>query len=199
MTEPINLQGDLLLTLIAEAVQEMIEQSASEILKMFILDVDVTTRKWTPQQAWLLIRELAGAETLRYNEILLSEIYKDGGESTLQALENAELISIDSSNGRPHAIKPGKPVYQAAFRYLSQDQVLKSRMDLAIYTQLIGIENKNIEKYENELKLLQEANVRPSFMSRVRWLLGKADASQNKIEQYERESSKLKKTLMALY
>lgn len=180
-------------------MQEIIEQSASEILKMFILDVDVAAKKWTPQQAWMLIKELADTEGLRYNEILLSDIYKDGGESVLQALENAELIAIASSNGRPHAIKPGKPVYQAAFKYLTQDEVLKSRMDLGIYTQLIGIENKNIEKYENELKLLSEANARPSFMSRVQWLLGKADASQAKIEKYEKESAKLKKTLMALY
>ena len=76
---------------------------------------------------------------------------------------------------------------------------MKSRMDLAIYTQLIGIENKNIDKYENELKLLQEANARPSFMSRVQWLLKKADASQVKIEKYELECAGLKKTLMALY
>ncbi len=166
---------------------------------MFLLDVEVSARKWTPQQAWILISQLADEESLRYNEILLSDIYKDGGEITLQALENAELITITSSNGRPHAIKPGKPVYHAAFRHLTEDQVLKSRMGLAVYTQLIGIENKNIEKYENELKLLQEANARPSFMSRVQWLLGKADASQGKIEKYEQESSKLKKTLMALY
>jgi RNA12 protein len=166
---------------------------------MFVLDVDVASRKWTPQQAWLLISELADSDRLRYNEILLSDVYKDGGESTLQALENAELINISSSNGRPHSIKPGKPVYQAAFKYLTQDQVLKSRMDLAIYTQLIGIENKNIDKCETELKLLQEANARPSFMSRVQWLLQKADASQVKIEKYEQESARLKKTLMALY
>ena len=147
----------------------------------------------------MLISELADEESLRYNEILLSDIFKDGGECTLQALENAELITIASSNGRPHALKPGKPVYQAAFRYLTQDQVLKSRMDLAIYTQLIGIENKNIEKYENELKLLQEANARPSFMSRVQWLLKKADTAQGKIEKYEQECASLKKTLLALY
>jgi RNA12 protein len=188
-----------MLTCSTEAVQEIIEQSASEILKMFVLDVDVASRKWTPQQAWLLISELAEEGSLRYNEILLSDLYKDAGEATLQALENSELITISSSNGRPHAVKPGKPVYQAAFKYLVQDQVLKSRMDLAIYTQLIGVENKNIEKYENELKLLTEASARPSFMSRVQWLLGKADASQQKIEKYEAESAKLKKVLMAMY
>jgi RNA12 protein len=166
---------------------------------MFLLDADTAARRWTPQQAWLLISELANRGNLGYNEILLSDIYKDSGEATLQALENAELITIASSNGRPHAIKPGKPVYQAAFRYLAQDQVLQSRMDLAVYTQLIGIENKNIEKYESELKLLQEANARPSLVGRVQWLLAKANASQAKIEKYEQESGKLKKTLTALY
>lgn len=169
---------------------------------MFILDANdaSTTRKWTPTQAWLLISELAEIETLRYNEILLSDLFKDSGEAALQALENAELITIASySNGRPHAIKPGKPVYQAAFKQLAADQVLKSKMDLAIYTQLIALENKNVEKYENELKLLSEANARPSFMSRVQWLLGKADKCQTKIEKYEAECARLKKTLMALY
>lgn len=166
---------------------------------MFILDVDHATKKWTPQQAWMLISELANEQSLRYNGLLLSDIFKDGGEVTLQALENAELITIASFNGRPNTIKPGKPVYQAAFKHLTQDQVLKSRMDLAIYTQLIGIENKNVEKYENELKLLQEANARPSLMSRVQWLLKKADTAQNKIEKYELECIGLKKTLLALY
>ncbi|KAL8741120.1 MAG: hypothetical protein Q9190_006237, partial [Brigantiaea leucoxantha] len=84
-------------------------------------------RKWTPEQAWLLIRSLASTPTLRYNELLLNDTYKSGGEFVLQALEQAELISIvSSSNGRPQVIKPGKPVYQAAFRQLTEDKVLKA-------------------------------------------------------------------------
>ena len=56
----------------AEAVQQIIQQSASEILKMYLLDVDKTLRKWSPEQAWLLIKELAkndavsGRKTLIY-------------------------------------------------------------------------------------------------------------------------------------
>ena len=155
-----------------EAVREIIEQSASEILKMYILDSG--SRKWTPQQAWLLIRSLAFSECLRYNEILLSDVFKSGGEATLQALEQAEMITIVSSNGRPTSIKAGKPVYASAFRQLNEDHVLKARLDLAILAELIKVETASIDKYEAELKLLGSLPGQPKEAhGRVKWLLGK--------------------------
>lgn len=139
---------------------------------MYILDS--SPRIWTPEQAWLIIKSLASAECLRYNELLLSDIFKSGGEATLQALEQAEMITIVSSNGRPTSIKPGKPVYAAAFRQLTEDHVLKARLDLAILTQLIKAETSGIEKYEAELNLLGNLPGQPrEIQGRVRWLLGK--------------------------
>ena len=182
--------------LLTEAVNEIIEQSASEILKMYLLDVDTSSRKWSPQQAWQLVKDLAANEVLRYNEILLSDVFKDG-EQVLQALEQAELITITSSNGRPHAVKPGKPVYQAAFESLTKDDVLRSRLDLAILVQLIGIENKNVDKFEQELCLLADLPGSPRELTpRIHWLLSKAAASHAKVENYEQEGAKLKKVLM---
>ena len=155
-----------------EAVREITEQSASEILKMYILDS--SPRKWTPEQAWLIIKSLASAGSLRYNELLLSDVFKSGGEATLQALEQAEMITIVSSNGRPTSIKPGKPVYAAAFRQLIEDHVLKAKMDLAILTQLIKAETSGIDKYEAELNLLGNLPGQPrEVQGRVRWLLEK--------------------------
>ncbi|OCT52384.1 Mitochondrial escape protein 2 [Cladophialophora carrionii] len=178
-----------------KAVRQIIEQSASEILKMYLLDVDVSTRKWTPQQAWLLVKELAANETLRYNEFILNDLFKDG-ETVLQALEQAELISITSKNGRPYGIKPGKPVYQSAFEYLTDDEVLKARLDLAILSQLIGQENKNVEKYEAELRTLADLPGTPSELKpRIHWCLSKAMASQEKVMKYEAQSGQLKKIL----
>ncbi|KIX09715.1 uncharacterized protein Z518_00796 [Rhinocladiella mackenziei CBS 650.93] len=178
-----------------KAVRQIIEQSASEILKMYLLDVDVSSRKWTPQQAWLLVKELAAKETLRYNELLLNDLFKDG-EVVLHALEQAELIAITSKNGRPYSIRPGKPVYQSAFEYLTDDEVLKARLDLAILTQLIGMENKNVEKYETELKTLAGLPGTPSELKpRIKWCLEKAMASHAKIQKYEDQSGKLKKVL----
>lgn len=167
---------------------------------MYILDVDRAQRKWSPEQAWLLIKHLATTDLLRYNELLLSDMYKSAGEATLQALEQAELITIVSSNGRPHSIRPGKPVYQAAFRLLTQDRVLKSRLDLAIASELIKIETAAIDKYEAELKLLAGLPRQPGELApRVRWLLAKLQGCQGRVEEYERESGALKKVLRAEY
>lgn len=182
-------------------MREIIEQSASEILKMYILDVD-RTRTWTPEEAWLLIKSLATSptESLRYNELLLSDTYKSGGESTLRALEQAELITIVSSNGRPMSIKPGKPVYTAAFKRLTEDHVLTARLDLAIFAQLIKIETEGIAKVEGELSLLGQLPGQPvETRDRTRYLLGKLSASQAKVEGYERESAGLKAVLRKEY
>ena len=167
---------------------------------MYILDVDRTARKWTPEQAWHLIKSLTTAEKLRYNEVLLSDTYKSGGESTLQALEQAELITIVSSNGRPHSIKPGKPVYQAAFQLLTRDHVLKSRLDLNVLSELTKIETQSIDKYEAELKLLSSLPKQPRELTpRVEWLLHKLQVCQSKVERYEMESAALKKILQIEY
>lgn len=181
-----------------KAVRQITEQSASEILKMYILDS--SPRRWTPEQAWHIVKALAAAESLRYNELLLSDIFKSGGEATLQALEQAEMITIVSCNGRPTSIKPGKPVYTAAFRQLTGDNVLKARLDLATLSELIKIETQGIDKCEAELHLLGKLPGSPAEVKgRTKWLLGKLYAGQAKIEQYERESGVLKKVLQQEY
>lgn len=183
-----------------KAVREMIEQSASEILKMYIYGHDDSDRRWTPEQAWLLIKQLSDQEVLRYNEVLLNDTYKTSGDNALRALEQAELISIVSVNGRPHSIKPGKPVFQAAFRFLAEDKVLKSKLDLQILAEMIKIENASIDKYESELRLLSELKKQPyELTNRIKWLLTKIMASQEKVEKYETDSAVLKKILSTEY
>ncbi|KAF2146082.1 uncharacterized protein K452DRAFT_242601 [Aplosporella prunicola CBS 121167] len=179
-----------------KAVAEIINQSASEIQKMYLFGQDETNRRWTPEQAWLLIKQLAAAETLRYHAVLLNDTFKAGGEKVLQALEQAELITIVTSAGRPHSIKPGKPVYQPAFRRLAEDRVLRARLDLAILKEQSKLESADIDKYENELKLLAELPKQPAEVTpRVRWLLNKMMASQAKIEGFEREIAACKDVL----
>jgi len=181
-----------------KAVDEIIDQSASEILKMYIFGGDESeSRKWSPEQAWLLIKQLTQKDSLRYNEILLDDTYKSGGEKTLRALEQAELITIVSSpSGRPSLIKPGKPVYYPAFKRLTEDNVLKSRLDLAIFTELVKVENATIDKCEGELLKLSEIEGRPAMLAgRVQYLLAKLAKSQDKVEKYETEMVGLKKVL----
>ena len=190
-----------------KAVQEIIEQSASEILKMYLITGENGARKWSTEQAWYLIKALAESQLLRYNEVLLSNTFSSSltpnatnGESVLDALSQTELITINTLNGRPESIKAGKPVYQSAFKRLTEDHVLKSRLDLAILTELTKVETKNIEKYESELNIIASLPKQPREVGpRVQYLLTKLSASQQKVEAWEKEMGTLKKVLMLEY
>lgn len=146
-----------------QAVQDIIDQSASEIIKLFLLPnrgsssssiiSSYEDRKFSPEQAWFLIKEIATKESLRYNEVLLSNTFAssmtpsaNNGDLALESLANAELITVHSYRGRPQTIQAGRPVYQAAFDALLKDHVLKAKMDLAIVTELSKIETKTIDK-----------------------------------------------------
>ena len=185
------------------AVAEIIDQSASEILKMYLLTIDKAGLKWSTEQAWFLIKALATQDSLRYSEVLLSNTFASSltptasqGEAVLEALSAAELISIKTNMGRPTTIRAGKPVYQAAFEKLTEDRVLKSRLDLAILTELTKIETKSIDKYETELNMLGSLPNQPREVGpRVRYLLGKLAVSQGKVEAWEKEMGLLKKIL----
>ncbi|MCJ1323199.1 mitochondrial escape protein 2 [Xylographa vitiligo] len=196
----------------AAAVCEIIDQSASEILKLYLLDLDhgggsssgssSSPRGWTAPQAWELVKALAPTGSARYHEVLLSDTFQasggggGGGEAALQALEQAELIAVVSANGRPHSLRPGKPVYQAAFRQLLADAVLAARLDLAILAELTAVETRRIERCEAELSLLAGLG-RPSaeLAARVRWLLGRVRAGQGRVEGWEEEGGRLKRVL----
>ncbi|KAI0547356.1 RNA12 protein [Xylaria curta] len=191
-----------------QAVGEITEQSASEILKMFLLPGKATgdgEHKWSMEQAWYLVNLLSKNETLRYNEVLLSDTFSSSitapdGESALEGLANAELITVHSNAGRPHSISAGKPVYQAAFRQLAADKVLSAKMELARLKELVKIEGANIDKAEKELALLGSLPSQPyGTRDRVQYLVGKISGAQGKISAYEQEMGLLKKVLSTQY
>jgi len=187
------------------AVREIVDQASSEIMKMHLLQIPGSSgssddRNWTAAQAWTLVRQLASTDLLRYNEVLLSDAFKTSGapsgETALAALEQAELITVQSQNGRPYSVRPGKPVYLKAFQQLVDDRVLAAKMDLAMAGEAIAAENRSIDKYEQELRLLGGLPTQPSQLrDRVGWLLGKIAASQTKLESLEKQSAELKKVL----
>lgn len=182
-----------------KAVKEIIDQSASEILKMFLLS-GAEDRQWSSQQAWTLVKLLAETDTVRYNEVTMAAPFAGNSDRALAALEQAELISVQSSNGRPYCVKPGRPVYQPAFKRLVEDRVLAAKMDLALLADAISGENSTIDKSEQELRLLGELPKQPGEVSaRIQWLLAKIQGGQHRIEGYERESAGLKKILLTEY
>lgn len=187
-----------------QAVAEITDQAASEILKIFLLPGRITNdadHKWSVEQVWYLVKALAKKESLRYNEILLSDTFKSStsapdGESALEGLSSVELITIKSRMGRPEGIIAGKPVYQAAFERLVGDPVLSAKLDFTILSELLKIEAKNVDKYESELVMLATLPKQPAQLTpRVTYLLGKLEASQRKIEGYEKEQGILKQIL----
>ncbi|KAL7624323.1 mitochondrial escape protein 2 [Parahypoxylon ruwenzoriense] len=191
-----------------EAVAEITEQSASEILKMFLLPGKTTSdgeRRWSMEQAWYLVKKLASNESLRYNEILLHSTFAKSitapdGESALDGLANAELIMVNSASGRPSSVTVGKPVYAAAFRLLTSDAALAAKMDFALLTELVKIEAKNIDKAETELALLGTLPKQPSQLAgRSAYLLAKIEGAQKKVDGYEKEMADLKKVLATEY
>lgn len=188
-----------------KAVSEIIEQSSADILRMFLLAKNggAADRKWSIEQAWYLVKELAQKESLKYNEVLLSDTFASSttsgaasGESALESLTNAELITVKSVNGRPQTIRAGKPVYQTAFNRLLRDPVVKAKMDLSLLKELAAIEAKTIEKVETELNILANFPTKPyQTNDRINYLLAKLEGSQKKIVAYEKEMGGLKKVL----
>lgn len=181
-----------------KAEKEMVDQSANEILKIFLAanSNDNDKRAYTVSQAWTLIKQLAKDKMLRYNEVAISSLFSSNGEAALAALEQADLITIQTEAGRPYALRAGRPIYGAAFRRLTQDRVLASKMDLAVLAESTKQENASIDKSEQELQLLSSLTKQPPELAdRTRWLLAKIQSSQAKVEAYERDAAKLKDIL----
>ncbi|KAL4868233.1 hypothetical protein BDV12DRAFT_186067 [Aspergillus spectabilis] len=173
------------------AVTRIVEQSASEILKMFVLNAETESQQWSHQQAWHLIKTLAHSKdgSIPYNHVLQSDLFKSDGQATLRALEQAELISVVTVNGSPERVKPGRPVYHAVFKRLTENKSLSRRLDLEVLSQLIGKENKSIGTYEEELLLLGKLPKQPrEIMGRIQWLLQKVYNSQNKVGKLQPKS-----------
>ncbi|KAI0025831.1 RNA12 protein-domain-containing protein [Xylariomycetidae sp. FL0641] len=188
-----------------QAVAEITDQAASEILKMFLLPGKATSdgeHKWSAEQAWHLIKALAARDSLRYNEVLLANTFEKSltapdGAAALEGLANCELVTIRSTpQGRPATLAPGRPVYAAAFRQIARDTALAAAMDLAVLTELSKIEAKNIDKAEAELERLGALPKQPNqIYPRINYLLSKLETAQAKVETYEKEMAALKKVL----
>lgn len=183
------------------AVEEIIQLSASEILKFYFFEKDATSdRLWTTDQAWMIVKYLSKNGSVRYNELLLDPVFKSNGEQALGSMEQAEMITIISERGRPSEIRPGKPVYLAAFNRLVKDQVLSAKMEVARLTSLAAAEAGNISKYESELSSLAALPKQPKELSgRVDYLLRKLRAAQSSIEEWESAIARDKNVLRHEY
>ncbi|TGZ83203.1 hypothetical protein EX30DRAFT_339411 [Ascodesmis nigricans] len=176
-----------------QAVTEIINTSATEILKLHLTPSQ--TRKWSPPQAWLLISLLAQRD-IGYNSTILNDLFASPqeGDDILQSLESAELISVEVEKGLPRLVKPGKPVYREAFRRLTEDRILKAKMEMETRKVLVKDAEKKIEKWEDELEKIVPLG--KGMNQRVDYLTGKVKEMQKKVEGWDKELKVLKKVLV---
>ncbi|KAG6180568.1 hypothetical protein E4U36_004747 [Claviceps purpurea] len=190
-----------------QAVDEIVCETATDVVKIFLLakpPTDDPDRKWSPEQAWHLIKSLAESPSLRYHQVLLSPAFASStspnatdGDAALEALASSELITLKMHQGRPKYITAGKPLHQAAFGVLVRDRVLKAKMDMALLKELVRVEGRVIDAVERELTVLGTLPRQTlETAGRVSYLLGKLEGSQRKIEESEGEIVGLKKILV---
>ncbi|KAG5943527.1 hypothetical protein E4U60_006644 [Claviceps pazoutovae] len=190
-----------------QAVDEIVCETATDVVKIFLVGkspTDDPDRKWSPEQAWHLVKSLAESPSLRYHQVLLSPAFASStspnatdGDAALEALASSELITLKMHQGRPKYITAGKPLHQAAFGVLVRDRVLKAKMDMALLKELVRVEGKVIDAVERELTVLGTLPRQTlETAGRVSYLLGKLEGSQRKIEESEGEIVGLKKILV---
>jgi len=178
-----------------DALQDMVGQTAGEILKLYFFGGS-STIKWSQEQAWTLVKALSQTSQISYNNLLLDPVFAD--ETPLHELAQAEFITILSTpEGRPSVIKPGRPVFSAAFALLASDNVFSAKMELGRLTFLQAEEKKNIEKAEEELVRLRELPLAQAreIEARIRYVLKKIQASQRNIEIYDTQMAQVKEVL----
>lgn len=128
---------------------------------------------------------------------MVSDLFNTAdGERSLSALEQKELITVSTVNGRPATIKPGRPIYHAAFKFLTQDDILRNRLDLGIVREMIARKNAEIAKYENELHLMGDPEKYPTNAEwRMRSVSSRLREAHSQLENYEWQRNDLIKFL----
>lgn len=193
---------------VKDAVQTIVAQGVGELRKAAFGD-DVDDAKdlpWKPEQAWIVLKQLAKHDELSYAEVLLEFPFK-GDEAALRAMEHAELISITTTDGLPISIRPGKPVYRYVFQRLVNDNIFRAVQDIGYNNKAIAAEEATIKKCEEELLTLKTIGLEVGNSiwggtgaagSRATYLLEKMRASQEKIVAKEKDVKRLKVVLSTM-
>lgn len=187
-----------------DAVEDIIRQGVSELRKRAFGDDadDARSLPWSREQAWAVLRALASRDTVPYHEILVNSPFK-GEESPLRSMERAEMISVDTQNGRPSAIRPGRPIYRHVFQRLVDDPIFQASQDLASNTRLIDSAETTVRACEQELQVLRTIGLdsehwwsgATAMGIRAKYLMDKMANAQGTLEKLEKHNGELKKVL----
>ncbi|KAI5900140.1 uncharacterized protein SCHCODRAFT_02607113 [Schizophyllum commune H4-8] len=187
---------------VEDAVEDIVSRGVAELRKNAFGDDadDAKNLPWSREQAWHVLKQLAKQEEIPYQDLLLNFPFK-GDENALRAMEQAELITVGTNNGRPSAVRPGKPVYKWVFERLYKDSIFEAMMDTAYNKKIIDASETIVKDCEDELLKLKEIGLENGWLGRTpsseraNYLYDKMMKAQRKIVQLERKNDELKKVL----
>jgi hypothetical protein len=107
------------------------------------------------------------------------------------------MIWTHTVGGRILSVKPGKPLYHAAFKALVNDKSLYSTMEMDLLTRKKSGEEASIKSCEEELRLLAGLPKRWDTNVRVDYLATKLYNSQMAVKKYETDIAHHKAVLAA--
>ncbi|KAI0005857.1 RNA12 protein-domain-containing protein [Russula compacta] len=187
-----------------DAVEDIIRQGVSELRKRaFGEDADdVRNLSWSREQAWAVLRALASRDVIPYHETLMNVPFK-GEEGPLRSMERAELIAVDTQDGRPSTIRPGRPIYHYVFRRLVDDPIFQATQDLASNAKLVETAEATVRACEQELQVLHTIGLDSAHWwssatatgIRAKYLMERMANAQGTLQKLEKQNGELKKVL----
>ncbi|KAI8968296.1 RNA12 protein-domain-containing protein [Mycotypha africana] len=178
------------------AFEDIVSRNMIEIRKYGFGDAvdDYHKIEWTPTQFWAIVKRLTQSASINYDELKWGPEFS-GDDNALKSMERAELILITQKEGRPHAIKPGKPIYYTVFNRLVSDTVFAASMEIDNNMVLKKKAEQEMTKLEDTIQKLASISPKPpkEIDERIRYLLSKLQAMEKSIEEYDANISKAKK------
>ncbi|KAI9348343.1 RNA12 protein-domain-containing protein [Pilaira anomala] len=174
------------------AFEDIVTRNLIDIRKYGFGDTwdDDKKMEWSSIQFWTIVKQLTNKLSINYDELKWSPVFL-GADGPLKAMERAELITIIHKEGRPDAIRPGKPIFYTVFNRLVSDTVFAASMEVESNMLLKKQSETDMAKLENNIEKLTNINAtsRPpkEIENRIRFLLNKVDSVQKLIEDYDQK------------
>ncbi|EGO21697.1 hypothetical protein SERLADRAFT_362954 [Serpula lacrymans var. lacrymans S7.9] len=190
---------------VEEAVEDIIARGVGELRKnAFGEDLeDAKSLPWSREQAWIVLKLLSKQVEIPYYDLLLEFPFK-GDELALRRMEHAELISINTRNGRPSTVRPGKPVLKYVFERVVNDSIFGATQDIWANEKVISSAENTVRACEQELLDLKDIAMaersslwggKKASSERESYLFKKMASAETKIQTLEKQNIELKKVL----
>ncbi|KAI8901312.1 RNA12 protein-domain-containing protein [Globomyces pollinis-pini] len=134
-----------------DAFDDMVHHAVSSLRKIGRLsDFDHADSSWTPIQFWKVVELLSEKPEVSFDELCIHPIF-GGNPVPLHHMERAGIITCSQKHDRPYLIRPGRPLYKAAFELMAGDEKQQWYMRALTAKQLHADYTKKVRALEEEL------------------------------------------------